>query len=68
MATSHICRGRPGFTEGDDPWTEGTVNSCPYHGQRVVNQTGVRWGKAARAKMDRETGVVGIDRGGHISG
>ena len=68
MATSHLCRERPGFKDGDDPWADGPVVSCPYHDQRGRKQRGVRWGKSARRKLDREAGVVGKDRGGYISG
>lgn len=64
MTTEHLCDKHP-----EEPgWRPGKVDQCPYHGQRVVNQTGVRWGRNARRKMDHETGVVGKDRGGYISG
>ena len=62
---SHICTNHPD-TPGE--WVEGTVSSCPYHGHSGRRQKPVRWGRIARAKMDRQAGVVGQDRGGYING
>ena len=59
MATEHFCK---------DKWRPGKVDSCDKHGQRVRNVTNVRYGRKTRRKMDKETGEVGIDRGGFISG
>lgn len=68
MATSHLCIKHPEYEEGGDKWREGSVDSCPYHGQRVVNMTKVRMSAKDRAKQDRQAGVVGQDRGGYING
>lgn len=64
MATSHSCPKNPDRQGDETFWAYGSVDSCDYHGQRVRNMPGVRWGKKARAKMDRETGTVGQDYGG----
>jgi len=69
--TQHICRNRPaykGSANSADPWVDGSVNQCPFHGPHNRNAKRVRWGKKARAKMDRETGSLGTDHGSHIRG
>ena len=58
MTTQHFC---------DSGWVDGPVSQCPKHRQNP-NAKRVRYGKVARAKMDRDTGVVGVDRGDFISG
>lgn len=50
-------------------WQPGGVAECPFHkshsGQK---QLGYRDGRKARAKADKQAGVIGDDRGGYISG
>lgn len=62
-ATSHYCQ----EAEGGAEWLPGPVASCPNHSKNR-NTQGVKWGRKIRRDMDRETGVVGIDRGTHIHG
>lgn len=50
----HHCNGK---------WVEGTVASCSKHGPTVRNAPEVKLGRVARAKKDREAGVVGRDDG-----
>lgn len=50
-----------------DSWRDGPVASCDRH-EKNLNRRAMRWGRKTRAKMDREAGVVGTDRGGFISG
>ena len=66
MATQHVCRERPGFKEGDDPWAEGPVHSCPHHSKQGRKQPKVK-GIGSRSD-DMHAGVIGVDRGGFISG
>lgn len=56
--TEHICV--------DGKWAEGSLASCQKHDKQGAKARNVRWGKAARRKMDREAGVVGKDVGGGI--
>lgn len=58
MATEHLCDGK---------WVPGRVAECSKH-ERNQDRRPIRWGKKARARMDREAGVRGVDRGGFISG
>lgn len=50
-------------------WYPDATDSCPYHGTRHSGkaQLGYREGKKARAKADRQKGVIGVDRGPFIS-
>lgn len=65
MSTQHVCRERPGFKKGDDPWVEGPVHSCPHH-DRWRRQPKVK-GIGSRSD-DMSAGVIGVERGGYISG
>lgn len=70
MIKEHICRGRPGYKSKDDPWADGLVGACKYHGQkasRVRKIKGVH-SKADGRAADRGAGVIGTQRDGFISG
>lgn len=59
--TSHFC-------DKADAWVDGPAAECKHHTKLTRNSGGWRWGPKIRAKMDREAGTVGTDRGGFISG
>ena len=59
MTKLHVCRERPGYKEGDDPWVEGSVSGCTHHAQPNRNQPKVQMSKADRAKADKAAGVLG---------
>lgn len=72
MAHWHYCPNHPlvneDTTDDDDIiWQEGPTAACPYH-DKNRNRRPIKWGRKTRAKMDREAGVVGQDRGGYING
>ena len=61
----HFCDRHP---DGSG-WYPGPVQGCDYHDNYSgAKQWGYREGRISRAKKDREAGVVGVDRGSHISG
>lgn len=31
----HVCRNRPSFRKGSNPWVKGSLDDCPYHGQKL---------------------------------
>lgn len=51
-------------------WYPGPTDACEHHRRQREgrSQTPVRWGKNIRRKADQERGIVGIDRGTHVSG
>lgn len=57
MTVQHLCGGR---------WKEGKLTACPDHAK--LRKRRRVWGPKERAKMDKSAGVVGVDRGGFISG
>jgi hypothetical protein len=61
----HHCPDNPDAVDG---WVEGPVVSCPLHGHSGAKQLGYLVGRGDRRKADREVGVVGVDRGTHITG
>lgn len=64
MATSHLCPDHPDRDKDGEKWRDGGSTACPYHNKDGRRQAPVKWGKKARAKIDREVGVVGTDYGG----
>ena len=68
MAKMHICRNRPDFKDGDDPWAEGRVFGCAYHEKRNRTMPEVK-GIRDKAAIDKRAGVIGVDSGdGFIRG
>lgn len=59
MSKQHLCRNRPHYRAGADPWLDGPVAGCPYHGRSTANARRVKMSKTDRAKADREAGVLG---------
>ena len=68
MATQHLCLEHPEREADGEKWRDGSVDSCSYHGQRVINQPKVRMSGRDRARADKAAGTVGQDRGGYING
>lgn len=63
---THHCPRNPDLPDPDDPWVEGGVAGCLFHGTDGRKQLGFKMGKADRRALDRAAGVVGEDRGGYI--
>ncbi len=51
----------------EDGWAPDKVDKCGYHG--YSSRTSIVFkSRQTKRRIDRETGVVGTDRGGYISG
>lgn len=52
--TEHICRDRPSFRKGSNPWVKGMLANCPYHGSTAKPQ-GIVSGIRSSSKPPKRT-------------